>query len=740
MRRVYKIENDHWVTFNSAAVPNKPPSRTFRVYYPEHCWTQPQWFHHNHPFMGFAPSEPFFSGPIFGRLAGTIYSFKIKEVREGKWALDRATQESWHRLEYTLTQICKFFFARSGATFAHTLDIQAFRQPSRWGYRKEHESMKAARIRVMNSRNAFVPLMALCVYAFASNKTCAPFDTEALVHVLIHEARVNSEWANALAQSQLLSTTQFRVGVYVDQDVLLHNLLRPMIAFNVPIWIRVTSTIPNPHDHSLIRISEEDLLRTARRDKQAELSIATPAQTESTATLNLAGARTKVRNSEVATRQHYGETIDQFFEREAKYREYILNTETGHERDVRQSKERGAQAYICPGHHGAHIFEWIEESGNLKRCHVPRKDASTIWQKYAIEQKRYNSVRNEWDLCKEFAPDATTTSAIYADDNDIDLQFEAELHEAPESGPDAQQATNVDLTSQFAPFVAAADEQSPRNPLISLHPLSYALYYKYGFQPDGTTVTELSDIPMSRRYPLDKSLKILGERRDGTLSDSDADNLTCFIWAYATSQPIPSGLWDLDETNSHLLRTHYNRQYVVTLDGDNICRVRSTSPDTQIELFVPKPSMAVEALRQATLESLSDLALYYVTRGTPFTWRAIGTSSSFPVFQPPPGNTEGLGFRAVNYVTTYYDYQSYIRRRNTLLRDRGIARAALQQGGIVWRLTVDALSEMHQNFDFQGILEEDLEAVSLSQEDLGVICGMYKKWTGKSSSHYTGKY
>lgn len=739
-RRVFKIGDTHWVTFNSAVEP-KPPSRAFKAYYPEHCWTQPQWFNPEHPFMAFAQTEPFFFGPIFERLAGTPYSFKVKEVRENKWALDRDVRDSWYRLECALTHVYEFFLARSGGTFPHTLDVQAFRQPSRWGYHKEHESEKAARIRVMNSRNAFVPLMALCTYAFATNRSCAPFDQEALIHVLVNEGRVNSEWANELAQSLMLSTTPFRVGVYVDQNALPQNLFYPMITFNVPIWIRITSNVPNPKDHPVFRIDEVDIWRTARRMREADASTSESSQTLVLPETTLALVENHSRVEE-GSRQRPGETMEQFFEREARHRNEILEKETAQQRDSRQSRERSALAYICPGRHGAHVFEWRDESGFLKRCRVPRNDVPGVWEDYAQAQKRYNSARNEWDLSREFAP-AAVPETMYDDDDDDD-EFEVEplpLDDPSVSIQGSEQASETDLQSQYPPFVATTDT-IPNNKLVEFFNLADAVFIKYGFHPDGTHISELSNTPLAQRYTVDVAMKILGEQRDYSVDDETLDKLAYFVWAYATDKPIPVGLRDLDNESRTTLRSYHSELYAVRLVENGLCRITSTDPTSLVELYLPKASMGLEALRQTLYKNMAELASYYVSRGTPVEWRIRGIPSARPILQLPPGKTEGLGFRAVDYVTNYLDYQSYVRRRNMLLRDRAIARAALMHGGIIWRLTVEALSELYRNyrFDFHELMEEDLPIVSLTQEDLGVICGMYRKWTGKCNAYFKRIY
>lgn len=79
-----------------------------------------------------------------------------------------------------------------------------------------------------------------------------------------------------------------------------------------------------------------------------------------------------------------------------------------------------------------------------------------------------------------------------------------------------------------------------------------------------------------------------------------------------------------------------------------------------------------------------------------------------------------------------HDFKAYLDRRDQLLLDPSVVRAALLHGGIIWRLAVDSLFFINRGgIDWDAILFHESEAVTLSQQDLGVIVGMYTVWTGK---------
>ncbi|KZP02660.1 hypothetical protein FIBSPDRAFT_666587, partial [Athelia psychrophila] len=99
-----------------------------------------------------------------------------------------------------------------------------------------------------------------------------------------------------------------------------------------------------------------------------------------------------------------------------------------------------------------------------------------------------------------------------------------------------------------------------------------------------------------------------------------------------------------------------------------------------------------------------------------------------------------LGWRMEHYLPSAADYIAYEAHRHAFLRsDRG--RAAILQGGIVWRLAYDSVDEeiiRHGPYDirtstynhFDGDLQGSWDD-KLTDEELDLICGVYKVRTGQ---------
>ncbi|KAG5222644.1 hypothetical protein IMY05_C2442000300 [Salix suchowensis] len=106
------------------------------------------------------------------------------------------------------------------------------------------------------------------------------------------------------------------------------------------------------------------------------------------------------------SRQHQGETMQAFFEREAQWAKKKERHESDAERLKRMDRVKAASKSLDPGKKGAWVFIWEKDSGYDIRRHVGRREVGDIWSSFSESQRRYNSFRNEWDLCVDFDPAA----------------------------------------------------------------------------------------------------------------------------------------------------------------------------------------------------------------------------------------------------------------------------------------------------------------------------------------------
>lgn len=700
-----------FVSFNTVLAPSPPPPRrNFDVFYPEETYTRPTWFYDRFPFLGFTSRSHPWHGPIFGRLHGSILEFPVHSIQGEHWHLDPVLQQSWYRLERALILVYEALIA-TRPEFLHPLHFRPFRLPSQWGFMRVHESEKAARIRICNARNAFVPLLALCMYGVSITKgrniqLQEKRSNLTWIRSLVEDQNVDAEWVNELARSDFLSEWTLRVGVYIDWSSFTYPHLLPLfIDSGVPIWIKIStnaiSSLP-----SILRPSLDEFRKFEARCVDISVSALPSQQQQQEGNVPPSG-------------QLNGETFLAFMKRMNARNQRLALTETDNARLKRHDRERIAASYACPGRGGAFVFEWVNVDGKPARLYVPRWRVPDVWNSFAKTQKWYNGFRNEWDLCVDLDPTATID-----DEEEEEEHYDWEIQDVPLEGPlelvGLPEMSRTDLQDAYT-------EVQPRTTLLEHRPLPDILFLRYGFHFDGhsyalpSTMSTLSD---------DRAARVLVEETIGTFEDKT--NAIHYISFLLSESTIPAPLYDLSDHNSTPLRTHGNNMYDVRIY--NSIYELTARDSRQGTIKVPKASIAVESMRLHGCSSVKDLAIHFVSQGTPFLYPGE-TDNSNP-FGRLSGPSEGLGYRPMNFKPGWIDYQAYILHRNELLSDPAVVRAALMKGGIIWRLTVDAIAETTGSVSFGRYFEDDVEVIELTSYDIGVIVGLYLIWNGVYHIHF----
>ncbi len=152
--------------------------------------------------------------------------------------------------------------------------------------------------------------------------------------------------------------------------------------------------------------------------------------------------------------------------------------------------------------------------------------------------------------------------------------------------------------------------------------------------------------------------------------------------------------------------------------------------------------MAVNLILRSGVKTRYTAAKLLLTMGTPFK-----TLMPAPTNLPPPplipmfhqNISMALGIRLKDTVFTTADFHAYERIRDNLVQSyRG--RAALLQGGIVWRLAMQSIdvnsvllgpSLYHTTRDRLELDGESWVDDQLSPDDTDIICGVYRAYTSK---------
>ena len=210
--------------------------------------------------------------------------------------------------------------------------------------------------------------------------------------------------------------------------------------------------------------------------------------------------------------------------------------------------------------------------------------------------------------------------------------------------------------------------------------------------------------------------------------------------------------WDLSSTHTHSLR-HESLNGLGDIEKwllgeDTIFLIRTTSHavnSMEWKLAIRNPASALQCIRWLSSLSINEVLRLLVRRGIPFNTFlpspaliAQGSSSKSTLRGRAPAS---LGItRPCGYRFDAADYVAYEAVRDNFLR-RPYARAALQKGGIIWQLVVEFLdpgvvcvgpsddvldlSIKHRSPSGQDYCDDDL-----TEEELDILCGVYKVYTG----------
>ncbi|TCD65770.1 hypothetical protein EIP91_002209 [Steccherinum ochraceum] len=735
-----------------------------RLSLPELRW--PRSAYPEYPQLAFCLARPDWSGPLLDRLDLTYGTAPVEKIN-GSYHMKVSLQQSWISLESALLWMGRTLLldARAQNRALLGLDFVEFRLPSTYGYGSAYDNDHDCRRSIVRSRNAFIPLMALCSYAIAvyhadgglSWRHSFPDWAQALV------ARgAGHDWVSDILSSQLadFSWEGHRVGVVIDprQRQLWWNHVAVFIKAKVPLWVywgkvgELHAGLQCPPAIASWQPSNEAIQRTVLR-----------------------GSSRREPPIQDHSGQLPGEDIADFLCR--RERENSGITDSDGERVVRIQRTAHSEKHLPPGNSSsaALVFEWLpceypEWPYYLVRTRVPRSMVQTVWCGYASSQMRYDAYHNEWDLCE-----ALDASATREDEG------EGEYHGEFTGGLDVQPSVCQDAT-RLAPARHRRDDDGHFKAWTYAENVFGALYQRMGLlatedsdmQHWASTnrtdkqlakllgvVTEALPVDIAKDasleplvviQPSEKAKKVLCAFANALLlADSTfkkSREVLCDIAGppRAEETVIAKDIWDLNPEDSRTLRkteavvieveevavegnvpladdvsTSTTRRYVVG--------VRSSAPSDAesggLRLVVEDPSVAVQLLRVKGLgRNIQEIGAFLADNvGAPFRVRDKTRIPSPYLCRPA---TPLLGWVKEGFRFNEGNYEHYEHVRNRALQ-RGLSSLALRAGGIIWRLAKEMESvsgEMRWYDDME-------EGEHLTEEEEDMICGMYKVYTGR---------
>ena len=673
------------------------------------------------PHLAYVPRSTTFDNPIFERLICSYRNIRI--IREGNWYfLSLEIRDRWLRLEQALRWVASAILSGNSVNLPLGFNPGPF--PSAHGYLEKHKKESHARYCAMKSRDAFLGLMALCAFAISTTKPLPHHKPQRWVTILQrNNANIQASWIEDFAHSAAVDFSESvgRVGMVANvADMERTEFIDYMILANVPIWLYWGNKYKPPNKYHA-RVRKYLPLSTELDSPQPPL--ASPHATMSNIKLP------------TGSRQEPNEDWKTYFIRRTAQQTKIIERESNEQRSRREARELRNLSFPTPTRKGAHVFHWEEQGDGVRiRKRIPFRDIYEFWGEYANTQKRYDGITDEWDVCTEFDPGAVGPDVLDEDD-EIANQLYQPINDIVPDGTVWQEVSPG--------YQAEANNIQYQEPPQTLDEIACC---RYGIQIRNGPYTRLQ---LHERIDWDKAMRIMGEENrqveDKRLEEAIPDMLQWLInMDRAGAADPPASLWDLHPKNHLYLFRRSDLMSMVTVkdtNQDKVYLIRSnllhSKNNTEWSLVLLNPATALECLRRRWGPHYSDIARQLLLRGCPFSTRIIGPK---PMASYPRPYVTTLGHRPPDYVPHDCDYASYEALRDKFLQTPR-ARAAMLKGGIVWRLSWDAVGleaalggpspevfqTGHHLFSEGQYLWDD----ELSEDELNLICGVYKVFTGK---------
>lgn len=477
-----------------------------------------------------------------------------------------------------------------------------------------------------------------------------------------------------------------------------------------------------------------------------------------------------------------GETCEQFLQRRAaigRKREAEESETQRNARQQRQSQFDSPQGQVMPSARGStsKLFYWeivqgVE--GYRQRTRVDKALWEDFWRNRR-GQRRYDSFFNEWDICSEFGDDAER----WEDEDDEDEEFAGCQWDGEQAGYQnvSEDVDMHDGTLNDGPVSHVAGDVvfGPGTNLLASTPDPRARARELSAVVSSTHVVEsnrtisapdsVSSILLfmyglhSQSYPstVEMTVTLLTANTALGLTRASPEAglhtlLRCFVSnPVRQTSPADLNLLRPSSLNVKIVCTSYHHG-VWDLFGvrKGSCYIVDSEEPARWRLVVDNAAVAVLIIRHRWGPNIRDVVAELLKRGVAFhtyfsrptdlayndahhhlslSWRQIGLGKHY--------DSPGLAG----------DYNSYVNVRNNFLQETHACRAALLYGGIVWRIAMDALGYEYaldevlrgpseDCVDFGGIPQYLVDGTelwddALSEDELDLICGVYKDNTSK---------
>ncbi|KAJ7017375.1 hypothetical protein C8F04DRAFT_1279578 [Mycena alexandri] len=628
----------------------------------------PTYFDPRMPYMPFIPLHDPWHGLILGRLAYTSTTIPILEIEPGWWGLRPAIIDEWKVLEESLIGIVRAIMHILPSTF----NIINFSWPSQFGYRSLQRKSVDARRRAMKSIDGFLPLVAQAAYVMWTIRLLEEASEAAILDWRQRVCDLTGVHVGWLSQLEL-EVADFsvpRIGAIFDfsgdpgtnkavvepTNAFIHLLGEKVVNPMTP-KLKCCNFIPvDAAELEYLRKLPGRVKFSAWKMHRGEGTFSSmretnpfvhPSRAAGDASTLADEASTPTSSFlfpvESGTGQKAGETMARFFARRERSNQEMLLAENDDQKKRRAQREENAAKGRAPGKKGALVFVWELRGGNYIRTPGGRNKYEDLWDEYSAAQRRYDSFRNEWDLCEEFDQvetkvDRRPIKMVEDDDDDDDDVWQMLSDTLPSGFTQIDPSASVADLNRMHPLpLPSVTTESPTVIKTSSDMVEEAVYRRFGCDLG----LQQEKIQSARTLPKDVILaKTLGDRDTPRLAEAKWHNLGVF---FAECKDLVNDL-----SSIHLLDFNYPTSRINSDWKMDVKRleigvssvdqkpahylVQEVDDPGPLFIIVKSATTALEIIRQNWGPGVGDVAEHMLARGMPF---HVCTKSSRCLFPPP---------------------------------------------------------------------------------------------------------
>ncbi len=729
--------------------------------------------------------------PVTDSLLSCVAADDLEPERyAGGYRVPASIQKSWIELEKGLMVITGVL--RQGISSRVLASVMggylSWPKPSEWNFRGLHPHYEAAQGVARRTRTSLLFLAARCSMAIAVWEHEHPAGSIGATPAWIAELEkecVASSWRDAIQQSVVSQfSAGLRVGAIFQVGISYWFELIPILrASCVPVFFCWQSQ----QDIAFINATHPYLSDfTAAVNQDRLLACQLPPTRDRPPVYRLVRNGIARNHPDMTVTpheiprgpyQHPEESRNAFIARRKKLSTELQWREDAGASERRLQRERWATSEPLPRRMaGVYVWTSVEQAyphypenwhAVEIRVPVPGRAVLGLWRSVPARDRSYNSFFDEWDLWFSAARDAeqdqAISAALHPPSPDLDLAPPArdilpyDMRAQAGAGSTSTALSGLQPTDleELESLQHVAERNNSSTPLFNLDDIQ--LWY-------GVCPTPRAFDGVNYDTYLDQVQFVFG-RPSATMPQDPLllRSLSGWISAMSSHQldsDILADTWDLDSRSSTFL-----------LKIRNVCRVRlhehgwleadghervlyditfDRDPNNLAWRLIAGAAAIVFLLRHADVVDSQGAVHTLLCYGIPF---HTGTMSSCLAQQQSLSLLRSRSFapyRSKSFTPTARDYSDYAQRVLEIVR-RPQAAAGFRMGGIIWRLLVEVVrddTDLRNRLEQQAgsgpsgepsVYQEVLQLSpsfafvddSLSEEELDIISGVYRVYTGK---------